>query len=548
VTLGRPAKVEPCKEPARGRAEGLSTVERIVAPIRGWFADASLMKKASLNALASVLDYAARLLAGFVMTPFLVAGLGDYGYGVWQVLGRLVGYVSPASGRPSQALKWTIAKLQFSTDYEEKRRQVGSALQVWFLFLPVLTLGGAVLTWFAPVWLRSSPALTWSVRAAAALLVVDMIMTSLTEVPRSVLQGENLGYKRMGLSAGLVFVGTGLTALALWLEAGLVGVATAELARTLLTGLLFLQVTRAYVPWFGAARPLKGAVRQFLGLSGWFLAWNLIMQLMRGSDVVILGFFGSPELVTGYSLTRYAPETIVSLVAIVVFGITPGLGGIIGAGKLDRAIRVRNEIMTFTWLLMTCLGATILLWNAALVRLWVGPQYYMGALSNLLVMVMVGQFVLIRNDANIIDLTLDLRRKVLAGLFSTSLSVVVAALAVGWLRMGVVGLCASFIASRLMLSLGYPWLVGRFLGVPLRDQLRSAVRPALVTALLFGVATGASRLLLAASLWELMPGSGLTLLVTAATAFYGGLSHAQRERLLRRARNILGGEKSTVND
>src|SRR5262249_4649697 len=162
----------------------------------------------------------------------------------------------------------------------------------------------------------------------------------------------------------------------------------------------------------------------------------------------------------------------VSLVAIVVFGITPGLGGIIGAGKLDRAIKVRHEIMTFTWLLVTALGATILLWNRSLVGLWVGARHYTGALSNLLVMVMTGQFVLIRNDANIIDLTLDLRRKVLSGLVSTGLALLAGALAVGWLHQGITGLCVSFIAARLILSLGYPWLIGRFLGVPFGAQLQ----------------------------------------------------------------------------
>ena len=59
----------------------------------------SLTIKASLNALASALDYGARLVVGFLINPLLVSGLGNYGYGVWQVLGRLIGYIEPASGR-----------------------------------------------------------------------------------------------------------------------------------------------------------------------------------------------------------------------------------------------------------------------------------------------------------------------------------------------------------------------------------------------------------------------------------------------------------------
>jgi hypothetical protein len=221
----------------------------------------------------------------------------------------------------------------------EKRRHVGSAVAVWFLFLPILILFGGLLGWFAPSWLKASVEFSASIRLAAGLLIADLILTILVEMPRSVLEGENLGYKRMGLSTTLVFAGGGLTALALYFKTGLVGVAAATLAATLLTGVLFLQVTRACVPWFGIARPSSENVRRFFGLSGWFLVWNMVMKLMRASDVVVLGTLGSVVSVTSYSLTKYTPEALVSLVAIVVNGVTPGLGGIIGSGNLQKAAR-----------------------------------------------------------------------------------------------------------------------------------------------------------------------------------------------------------------
>ncbi len=74
----------------------------------GMLSDKTLTKKAYLNAVASVLDYGARWFVTFILNPLLVSGLGDFGYGVWQVLARLIAYISPAGGRPTQALKWTI--------------------------------------------------------------------------------------------------------------------------------------------------------------------------------------------------------------------------------------------------------------------------------------------------------------------------------------------------------------------------------------------------------------------------------------------------------
>src|SRR5918999_4234352 len=131
-----------------------AAVRRISARI---LSDGSLTKKASLNAVASVVDQGARTIANLVLTPFLVTRLGDSLFGIWKVLQGLIGQATPASGRPGEALKWTVAHDQASVDYDLKRRQVGNAVAVWFLFLPLLVLIGGALAWFSPVWLGVPP-------------------------------------------------------------------------------------------------------------------------------------------------------------------------------------------------------------------------------------------------------------------------------------------------------------------------------------------------------------------------------------------------------
>ena len=372
---------------------------------------------------------------------------------------------------------------------------MGSTLAVWLLFLPILVVLGGVLAWFVPYWLKAPREFFWSVRLATGLLVADLALSGLFAMPRSILEGQNLGYKRMGLSALLVLLGGGFTWLALYWGTGIVGLAVATMATTLLTGILFLQVMRTYTPWFGIARPSFEATRRFLGLSWWFLAWHMVMRLMTASDVVVLGMLGSPELVTTYSLTRYAPETLISVVAMVALGIMPGLGGIIGSRNLERAARVRTEIMSFTWLVITVLGSTVLLWNRAFLGLWVGERHYAGAIPALLIVIVAAQFALLRNDANIIDLTLDLRRKVLIGALSIVLSLVIAGILIKYFQLGIVGLCLGLIASCSVLSLAYPLWVGRLLGISLWSQLRSALRPAVTVILLFSMASESGDLL-----------------------------------------------------
>lgn len=523
----------------------MSAITRPIKFISGLLSDKGLTKKAYLNALTVVLDYGASLVVGFLITPLMVAGLGNYLFGMWQVLNRLIGYITPASGRPGFALKATLANQQASTDYDQKRRYVGSTFLIWLLFLPLLIGIGGTVSWFVPYWVHAPTAYIWVVRAVAGLLVLNMIVDTLSSVPQATLQGENLGYKRMGMSVVLVLVGGGFTWLALYLKAGIVGVAIAVVASTLATGLFYLWIVRNYAPWFGIARPQLSDARQMLGLSWWFMGWNLVTSLLLASDVVVLGLLNSVESVTNYSLTKYVPETLIGVIVIVVFGIMPGLGSIIGTGDYGKAVRLRDEINSFIWLVATTLGASILIWNRVFIGLWVGADHYSGSTPNLLVVVAAMQLALIRSDGNIIDLTLRLSQKVLLGLLSVTVSIVAASIMVGYFKLNVVGLCLGIMGGRLIISIGYPMLISRFLNISLSSQLTRMLRPVLVTILLFSTAVGLDRLVSVTAGTGIMGwlifilSAVITGILMLLISFYAGLSGDQRKSMLRRVRAVM---------
>jgi O-antigen/teichoic acid export membrane protein len=511
---------------------------RIARLKRKVFSDGTLTKKASLNTIAMVLDFAARAIAGLVVNPVLVHYLGDVGYGNWQVLQRLIGHTNPAGGRPSEALKWFVAKHQSSDDVEGKRRAVGSAVAVWFVFLPILLPIGAVVGWFAPVWLHVASGDFTMIRLASAILISDIIVSGLANMPWAILVGENLGYKRMGLTASIELVAGALIVVAAVMGSGIVGVSIATISTTILSGLLFFWLGKIYVPWFGIARPNFTEVRQFLGLSWWFLVWNFVTKMTVGADVVVLGIAASAPLVTSYTLTRFIPLTITAAVTSVIYGMAPGLGGLIGAGETVRASRVRNETMATGWLMATVAGAGVLLWERSFLALWVGEKYYPGLGATTWIVLMVLQYTVIRVDSNIIDLTLNIRRKVLLGLLAAGLSV-----AFAWILveagLGISGVAIGFILGRSIQSVAYPLMIGRILDIPLATQLRGLARGGLASAGLFLVAALLSRNLFVHHWITLILGAGVSGLVLLAVAFFTGLSPTQRRWLWTRGRRVL---------
>lgn len=512
-------QVQPAAEPVQ------------VEPVTGM----NLSRRATLTSLASAMDYVAGISVQLIINPLLVHGLGPILYGAWRVLYSVNGYLWAASGRSAQALTWVLAKGQHSLTEDEKRERIASAILVWLLFLPLLLLVGGLGAWYAPQLLNIAEGSSQAVRLAAGLLTLDAIVLALLSIPRSALQGENLGYKRMGLSAMLVVISGMLMAAAVTLHTGIIGVAVANAAGTTLTGLLFWRVSARYVPWLGVRRPSRATLRWFLGLSGWFTAWKFVFELMAAGDVIVLGVFGSVLLVTVYTLTKFVAQALIPLIGIVFEGSSPGLGGVIGRGETSKAVRVRSEIMALTWVISTTLGASLLAWNGSFVALWVGERFYAGAWPSLLIVLMTMQFAFTNNDARIIDLTLQVRAKVVAGAISAVVSIVLAALLMSiWHQHQIEAMCVGMLLGRLILTVMYPLQISKTFDLPFSTQLRGVPRPAVVTVMLFALAIVMSQHLRAHSWIALVAGGGATAAAMGLAALGIGLSGSQRRALWKR--------------
>ncbi|PYO91688.1 MAG: hypothetical protein DMD62_15325 [Gemmatimonadetes bacterium] len=496
-----------------------------------------LTRRASLNAVQSLLDYAARLGVGLIVTPLLVSGLGRELFGVWEMLNRLIGYMSAADGRPTEALRLVIAAKQTAADPMEHRRAVGSALVVWLLFSPLLAGVGSVLVWLSPVVTKVPAALYTTVRMASAALLISLLLGGLASVPESVLRGMNLGYKRMGFQAGLNVIGGLLTAGAIYAGFGLVGIAGAQVGLIAVTGVCFWILVKHYVASFGVARPTPHEVRSLLGMSAWIAIGEVVAKIALASDVIILGMVVSPALVTTYVLTGYAGRIALGLHVFTTGAAMPGLGGVIGRGEYEWAARLRAEMMNLTWLFVTAVGCTILLWNRSFLALWVGPENYAGFWTNLLVVIATAQTALVRTDAYVLDATLQPRLRVwvaaVAGVTIVGVSIALTP------SLGIVGVCLGVLAGRLVQTIAYPLLVDRCLHRPARLLFRSIARPLTVMLLMFGATAVLGERVLAHHWFGWAGGVALSLALLMPVTFVAGLSAEARATVLGRLRTML---------
>jgi O-antigen/teichoic acid export membrane protein len=506
------------------------------APRSNRTAESSLTVKASLNLVQSVLDYGVKLAVNLLVIPVLVTGLGRSVFGIWEMLARLMGYLQSADGRSTHALRLVMSNLQSQSDSEAKRRWVGSAVAVWACFLPLWLVTGAVLLWLAPGITKVDPELYSTVRMACGVLMAGVLLGSLASLPESVLRGVNLGYKRMGLQAGLSIASGALIVLAVHLGTGLVGVALASVLVVGLTGLCFLYLVRRQVPWFGVSRPRSEEAGTLLRMSVWIAVGDAVAKLLLASDVIVLGTVLSPAMVTTYVLTGYAALLSVNLHSLAADAVIPGLAGIIGERDYRRAAMLRRELLAVTTIFVTAVGSTILLWNPSFVHLWVGSQNYAGPWVNLLLVLIAVQTAFIRCDAYIIDAALQPGRRVRVSAVAAALALVLTVTLTGYA--GMIGLCVGLFIGRSTQTIWYPLLVQDCLGGGSERGARWLARPLLLMCALFGASAYLGQHV-AVTHWATWAGAVLlTLVLVLGVALQLGLPAEARTSVYARAAEL----------
>lgn len=489
----------------------------------------NLKQRAYLNSVTSVLDYGARVVTGFIVTPFLVNGLGAILFGVWQVLGQFASYTSLADIRATQVLKWAIAKDRDTKNGDELKEYVTATFLLILLVLPLFLIVGAIITWYSPIITSVDKEYYSVVRITCGILVLTLVTQNVFSIFESILRGMNLGFKRMGFRATITIFGGALQIGVIVLGYGLISLALVQLFVSFLIGVTIYIIVKKHVVWFGLGKPDIKRSLSFLKISGWFMGWTGTNLLLISSDKILLGYIAGPLMVTQYVITQYLVNTVQGTVGNVVHGVIPGIGKLFGNGEFVKLHKAREQIMLITWLISVTIGGIVIIYNEAFIQLWLGEGKFAGQIANILIIIMIVQYIFIQNDGTIIDTTLEISQKVYLALISAIISIIMIIMLVP--EYGIAGLCVGIITGRLIMSIGYPYVIYKKTGVRMEFG-KSILRPFLVQVVMWGLALYISKFVIQLE-WHMLV---LLLLFSAlfifCSSFFLGLNKNQRSYIL----------------
>lgn len=407
------------------------------------------------NAVALHANFLVLALLGLIVSPIVLGAIGAVAFGIWKTAQQTVGFLTLADGRATQALKWVVASRDGREHGDALRRDVGATLVVWLLWLPLSGAAAVLLVLFVLPRLvgGADPGLTFTV---GGVLAAGAVIGGVLGIPDAVLRGSNLVYLSARASTVVAAVVALVSVIAVWRSAGIVALAAITVAGGVMVAAITWRIAARRVAWWGAARPHPGEIGHLSRFSGWLLAWATVDRVLLSAELLLFGAVLGPAAAASFAMTSYVTVFAVGAGMLTTGAMMPTLGGMLARGDAETA-RLVALAKSLNAAIVVVAGGAIVLLNETFVTAWVGAEHYLGDPVNALMVVAMAQMMLLRTDAQILDVSLQVARMVLwVG------SCVVFSVVIAWLvfreTQSPTAMYVALIAARLPASLLAPRL------------------------------------------------------------------------------------------
>ncbi len=418
--------------------------------------------KAVLTAGTSLLQAGIGLITSLLITPFIVQLLSPEGYGTWLYVVQFIGFLTVVDVFPGSSLKLQLALHRTPDGALLKRQLVGAHICIACGALPLYALAGLVAIPLLPKFLSGYHGSLPDLSVSAWILLLTAALNKFLATPGMVLRGENLDYQANILRSVLALLMALLDFIMVYQGFGIPGLAFSKFIAAIALALCLHWVVSRHVKWFGWHIPEISQLRETIRLNAWIYISNASNTLSTGTDLLILGWFTSPFMVSVYALTATLSKFCFGLLTTVLQSVNPGLGDLFGSKNYARLSEVRMLIEQLTLFLCGIVAASCLVLNAPFIRLWVGDQLFGGALLNAAFVLLGVLAVIVRTQQNFLAAVLNLKMLALWSLLTSIVSVTAALLLAE--PYGGAGIVFASCAGALLASYHYHGLISAHLG------------------------------------------------------------------------------------
>lgn len=501
------------------------------------------------NVLSNWGAYVFSAIVGFVLSPFIVHSLGDISYGVWVLLGSLVGYLGLLDLGVRGAVTRYIAKFHTQSNHLEAARIASTALAIFTVAGLVAVIAALVLAGLIGRIFQIPQELMTAARIVVVLGGINVAVSMVS----GVYGGVVIGLQRFDFANSIEVVVEACRAIAIIVALraglGLVALAIIQLGMSTARGLASFWLSRRVYPelrvTFDLAR--SGQVASIFSFSVSVLLLQASGMLILYTDSVVIGTFLSPALVTFFAIAANLTEYARAPVSGISHTVTPWASSLEAGSEHDQLQSMLLASARISTLVVLPIVVTFIARGESFIGLWMGPEYAGPSgevlwILSLALTFAVGYQVVV---ATMMGLS---KHKGLVPAFIVE-AICNIGLSVMWIQQyGIVGVAWGTTIPRLIASLLFaPWYAYRVLGLPIwKFWVAAWIRPgAAIVPFVIGSLL-VERLWPASSLLMYFVQVGMTLPLAAVGAWAFSLTAAERQSLspLQRLKSLVQSKSS----
>jgi len=493
-----------------------------------------------VNAGSNVSVMVVKLCLAFIMTPVLVHNIGRYDFGLWEMLGSVVGYM----GMLDLGLRPTLSRFAAHHKAKGSRRDLELTFSTGVLFLGAIgiLLCGVLIAWglLLPETLAETPGRE-TTRYAALLLIIgiEVAVTFPGAVAESYLEGFQTYYVKNNITIVNSIVSAAVVYCVITPTNGLVVLALGNgIGHIVKIAMFFWLLQR---PAFGGVRFWPGdfswpVLRELFVFGSKSFVQGISTRTEYAADSLVIGAFLGPAVVPLYTI----PANLVGYLRIFGYNIThafmPLFSELNAREDHNRALRTYLAASRLAVGLIVPAGVGMCLLGGPFIRLWMGADFGRDA-DLILVLLVLFTLVPALNPLSSRYLTAIGEHGIFARLAPVSASMNLALSAVLVIPLGIAGVALGSVVPAVTLVGVYLKRCCLHLGTTAGKYMREAVAPCIVPTMVMAVTVLAIRTRIGLGSY---PRLALALLVGGAVyllAFWRlGLAREERRVVLGRIR------------
>lgn len=332
------------------------------------------------NVLMSILGFVWPVALLAVSTPIVFHGLGEAGFGVWSLVGNVIGYLGAFNSLQTAGTKY-LAEYLATDDRVAIRHLLGTSL----IFNVLMgSLGGAAIFAIArPLamhWLVIPAGLRTDAVVAFRIAGVGFFVSALGWWGASILAGA----QRYGWLAAIVAVTATVAAAgsiaAVELHFGVVGVAIANVFSAMLAAVLYGWCAHHVLRTVVSSMSYDSAMLRRVLSYGVFSTLHVVFGVVTTQlDRTLLGLWVGVAAVAIYSVPLSIASKVHQLCAKALEVVLPLASGSRIDGRYELGDRLLLRAQNANCFLVLIIAVPLLVLAPDILRVWIGPEFALKA-------------------------------------------------------------------------------------------------------------------------------------------------------------------------